>query len=140
MLARTSKNAVTNRDAGHVAGAVTVVRHLAQGEDRVHERRDEQTDRELARFVAQDALHDARRELAHRELNDNHRDRQHERGQAHHRGSDGRKNRRGGVRAADQARGKASYSNARSRAIVPKEMAAPASTHRTGTNQRLDRR
>ena len=129
-----------DRDAGHVASAVTVVCHLAQGEDRVHERRDEQTNRKLARLVAQDALHDARRKLAHRELNDDHRDRQHERRQAHHRGSDSRKNRRRGVGPADHAPRERVVRKRRSRAIVPKEIAAPASTHNTGTNQRLARR
>ena len=53
--------------------------HVAHREHGVGERRDEHADRELARPVAQDRLHDPRRELAHRELDDDHRDRQDER-------------------------------------------------------------
>ena len=129
-----------DRDAGHVARAVAVDRHLAEREDGVDERRDEESDRELARLVPQDALHDARRELAHRELDDDHRDREDERGQAHHRGGDGRKDVGRSVRPADDAR--------RQRVVVEvavdsdrrRTRAAPASTQSTGTNQRLDLR
>ncbi len=87
-----------DRDAGHLTGAVTVVRDLPDGEDRVDERRDEEADRKLARLVAQDALDDPRRELPHRELHDDHRDRQHERREAHHRRRDGRQDRRRRIR------------------------------------------
>ena len=78
-----------DRNSRHLAGAVAVVGHLAGGEDGVNESGDEQADRELARLVAQDALDDARGELTHRELDDDHRDRQHQCGQADHRCRDG---------------------------------------------------
>ena len=90
-------------DAWHVARAVSVDGHLAEREDRVDESRDEQADRELARLVPQNALHDAGRKLTHGELDDDHRDRKNERGQAHHRGGDGREDVCGGIRAADNA-------------------------------------
>ena len=90
------------RDAWHVAGAVAVDGHLAEREDGVDEGRDEETDRELARLVPQNALHDARRKLTHGELDDDHRDRENERGQAHHRGGDRRKDVSRGVRTADE--------------------------------------
>ena len=94
------------RDAWHVARAVAVDGHLAEREDGVDEGRDEETDRELARLVPQNALHDARRKLTHGELDDDHRDRENERGQAHHRGGDGRKDVSRGIRTADEASGK----------------------------------
>ena len=97
-----------DRDARHLAGAVAVVDHLADGEDGVNERRDEEADRELARLVAQDALDDARGELTHRELDDDHRDRQHQRGQADHRRRDGGQDHDCGVRSTDELVGSAS--------------------------------
>ena len=94
-----------DRDSGDVAGAVAVVRHLAEREDRVHEGRDEETDRELTGLVLEDALHDPRRELAHRELDDHHRDRQHESGQADHRRRDGAEDLGRCVRPTDEVAG-----------------------------------
>jgi hypothetical protein len=41
--------------------------------------------------------------LTHRELDDHHRDREHQRSQAHHRGGDGREDVCRGIRAADKA-------------------------------------
>jgi hypothetical protein len=57
-------------------------------------------------LVPQDALHDARRKLTHGELDDDHRDREHERGQTHHRGGDGRKDVSRSIRTANEASGK----------------------------------
>ena len=57
-------------------------------------------------FVPQNALHDAGRKLTHGQLDDDHGDRENERGQAHHRGGDGRRNVSRGIRTADDARGK----------------------------------
>ncbi len=68
----------------------------------MHESRDEQSDRELARLVAQDALHDPWRELTHGQLDDDHRDREHERGQADHRSRDGGEDHDGGIRPHDE--------------------------------------
>ena len=73
-------------ETGH--GFVGCAVDLAQREQRVRECRDEHTDRDLARLLAEDRLHDAGRELAHGELHDNHRDRQDEHGQRHHRQRD----------------------------------------------------
>ena len=106
MLTRTRTNAVTTAMPGTWPCAVAVDRHLAEGEDGVDKGRDEETDRELARLVSQNALHDARRELTHGELDDDHRDRENERGQAHHRGSDRRKDVSRRIRTADEAVGK----------------------------------
>ena len=50
-----------DRDARHVARAVSVDGYLAEREDGVDEGRNEETDRELAWLVPQDALHDARK-------------------------------------------------------------------------------
>ena len=95
-----------DRDAWHVARAVAVDGHLAEREDGVDESRDEEADRELARLVPKNALHDAGRKLTHGELDDDHRDRENERGQAHHRGGDGRKDVGRGIRTPDEAGGK----------------------------------
>lgn len=51
------------------------------GNDGVHEGRNEEADRELAGLVLEDTLHDARRELTHRELDDHHRNSEDEGGQ-----------------------------------------------------------
>jgi hypothetical protein len=66
--------------------------------DGVHERGDEESDRKLARLVAEDLLHDPGRELPHRQLDDNHGDRQNEGCQTRHRDRDRRQDRgrRGG--------------------------------------------
>ena len=104
MLARTRRNAVTTAMPGTLPVPSPLIGDLAEREERVDERGDEEADRELARLVPQDALDDPRRELAHRELDDDHRDRQHERGEAHHRGGDGRKDVGRRIRAADDAR------------------------------------
>ena len=103
MLSENEDERRHERDAWHVARAVAVDGHLAEREDGVDEGRDEEADRELARLVPQNALHDARRKLTHGELDDDHRDRENERGQAHHRGGDGRKDVSRGIRAADEA-------------------------------------
>ena len=92
-----------DRDAWHVARAVAVDGHLAEREDGVDESRDEEADRELARLVPQNALHDAGRKLTHGELDDDHGDRENERSQAHHRGGDGREDVCRGIRTADEA-------------------------------------
>jgi hypothetical protein len=60
----------------------------------MHERGDEEPDGELAGLIAEDPLHDPGRELPHRQLNDNHRDGEHERRGAHHRDRDRRQDRR----------------------------------------------
>jgi len=50
-----------DRDAGHLTRLARVTRlDLADREESVHERRDEQADGELARTVAEQPLHDAR--------------------------------------------------------------------------------
>ena len=95
-----------DRHAWHVARAVAVDGHLAEREDRVDEGRDEETDRELAWLVPQDALHDARRKLTHGQLDDDHRDRENERRQTHHRGGDGRKDVCRSIGTANEASGK----------------------------------
>jgi hypothetical protein len=46
---------------------------------------DEDSDRELARLVFEDALDNSWRELTHGELHDDHGDREHERGETDHR-------------------------------------------------------
>ena len=91
------------RDARHPARPVTLVGDRAERQQRVDERRDEQPDRELARLVPEDPLNDPRRELAHRQLDDDHRDRQHEGRQADHRCGDRRQHRAGGRRRPGQA-------------------------------------
>ena len=53
---------------------------LAQREHRVGEGGHEEADRDLAGLVLQERLHDPGRELTHRELDDDHRDGQDERG------------------------------------------------------------
>ncbi len=68
----------------------------------MHERRDEEPDRELARLVSQDALHDPGRELTHGQLDDDHRDREYERGQADHRARDGGQDHDRGIRPDDE--------------------------------------
>ncbi len=73
---------------------------LAEREDRVGERCHEQADGDLAWLVLQERLHDARRELTHRELYDDHRDGEDEGGKAHHRQRDGRQDRNGYLRSA----------------------------------------
>ena len=90
------------RDSGHLARTVAVVDDLADGEDRMDERRDKEPDRELARLVSQDALHDARGELTHRQLDDDHRDREDERGETDHRACDGGEDHHGGIRPDDE--------------------------------------
>ncbi len=67
--------------------------HFADRDHRMSERRHEQPDRQLARPIAQERLHDPRRELPHRQLHHDHRDRQHQRRQRHHRHRDRRQNR-----------------------------------------------
>jgi hypothetical protein len=47
-----------DRDPWNVARAIAVVGHLADREDRMHKSGDEEADRELARLVLEDALHD----------------------------------------------------------------------------------
>jgi hypothetical protein len=129
-----------DRHAWHVARAVTVDGHLAKREDRVDEGRDEESDRQLAWLVSQDPLHDARRKLTHGELDDNHRDRENERGQTHHRGGDSREDVSGSIRTANETSGKRLVVEVAVDSDRPKESAAPASTQSTGTNQRLDLR
>ena len=73
---------------------------LAEREDRVGERCHEQADGDLAWLVLQERLHDARRELTHRELHDDHRDGEDEGCKAHHRQRDGRQDRRGYLRSS----------------------------------------
>ena len=68
----------------------------------VGERGHEQPDRQLARLVPQERLHDPRRELAHRQLHHDHRDRQHQRRQRDHRHGDRRQDAHRGVRPARQ--------------------------------------
>ena len=72
-------------DARNPPRAVPAVDHLSRRQHGMDEGRDEQPDRELAGLIAEDPLHDPRRELPHRQLDDDHRDREHERRQAHHR-------------------------------------------------------
>ena len=76
--------------------------HLAHRHHGVGERGHEQPDRQLARLVAQERLHDPRRELPHRQLHDDHRDRQHQRRQRDHRHGDRRQNAHRGIGPARQ--------------------------------------
>jgi hypothetical protein len=78
-----------HRDTWDLTGAIAQVHDFARRQYRVHEGRDEEPDSELARLVLEDPLHDPGRKLSHRQLNDDHRDREHERREAHHRGRDG---------------------------------------------------
>jgi hypothetical protein len=63
---------------------------VAQDEEREQERRDEQPEHDLVLAVAQERAHDARRELAGRELEDEHRDREDEARERQHRLGDRR--------------------------------------------------
>ena len=90
-------------DARHPAGPVAVIGDGSQRQQRVDERGNEQPDGELARFVPKDPLHDPRRELAHRELNDDHGDGQDECGQADHGGGNRCQHCAGGRRRPDEA-------------------------------------
>ena len=137
MLARTRRNAVDDRDARHLPGAVAVVDHLAYGEDGMHEGRYEEPDCELARLVAQDALDDARGELSHCELHDDHRDREHQRGQADHRRCDGGQDHRRGIGSTDQTRRKRFVAEVAVERDRRERENRPGETHMTGTNQRL---
>ena len=65
------------------AGALAV--DLAQDRHGVGERADEQSDGQLATAVVQDRPHDARRELAHRQLHSNEGQREHDARQGHQR-------------------------------------------------------
>lgn len=89
-------------DSRHLADAIAVIGDLSEGEDRVHECGDEEAYRELARLVLQDALDDAGRELAHRELHDDHSYGEYECGEAHHRGSNCLQDDTRSIRSADE--------------------------------------
>ena len=102
----------------------------------MHERRDEEQSR-AGWLVSQDALHDPRGELTHRELDDDHRDREDERGQADHRPRDGGEDDDGGIRPDDRA-GKRLVVKVAVERDRPEGERTPASTQSTGTNQRLD--
>ena len=81
-------------------GAASVAAHadVTRGQHRMRERGDEDADRELTRPIAQDPLHDARRELPHGQLHDDHRDREHEGREAHHGRRGRRENHQRGIR------------------------------------------
>ena len=72
---------------------------LADRQQRVDERRDEQPDGELAGPITQQPLHDARRELAHCELNDDEDDGEDQRRQTDHRRGNRSQDRQRCVRA-----------------------------------------
>jgi hypothetical protein len=74
--------------AGHLGGALVGVLDLADGEQRVRERRDEQPVRQLARPIVEERSHDAGRELRHRQLDRHRRHGQHQGDQRHHRRRD----------------------------------------------------
>ncbi len=69
----------------------------------MYESGDEEADCELTRLVLQDPLHDAGRELPHRELDDDHRDREDKSRQAHHRRCHCAEDLGRGIGAADKA-------------------------------------
>ena len=69
-------------DAGHLTAVLEL--DLSHRQDGVGEGGDEEPDGELARPVTEERLHDARRELAHCQLNHDHRDGEDERRQRNH--------------------------------------------------------
>jgi hypothetical protein len=90
---------------GHPRHDVRPVVDAAHAEQRERERGDEQADRQLVAPVAQQGAHDARGELAHRELHGDERHRQHDARQGDHRGGDGAQDGLGvGRPAGDAAR------------------------------------
>ena len=82
--------------------AIAFEPHFSHRHHGVGERRHKQTDRELAGAVAEERLHDPRRELPHRQLHDDHRDGEDEGRQRHHRHGDRRQDAHGGIRPPSQ--------------------------------------
>lgn len=91
------------RGSGYLSRLTRVSRfNLPDREQGVDERRDEQTDSELAGAVSEQPLNDARRELPHPQLDNDQHDRQYQRCQAHHRRGNRAEDAERGVRAADE--------------------------------------